>query len=420
MPEIYDVVINGASIAGCTAAVLYARQGARVALLERRSDPTAFKVLCTHYIQSCGVPVLAELGVIPQLEAAGAVRNSAHYWTRWGWIRPPYEERPDALPHGYNVRRQTLDPILRELVANTSGIDLRLGHTVNRLVREGDRVVGVGGIAAGQPFELRGRLVVGADGRDSAIAELAGTPTKVVPNDRFSYFAHFKGLPRPERDITLSWFREPDVAYAMPNDGDITIVACIPAKNRLEEFRADLEGAYRKFVAALPGAPDLEQGELVGKIIGTVNYPLIVRRPTGPGYALIGDAALTSDPLWGVGCGWALQSAQWLARTTGFAVQGAGSVDAALGAYRKQHKRLHGYQFLISDYAGGRPFNHIESLMFSAAARDERMATQFHRFGSRLIPVREFLSPAALSRAALVNARHRLRGGRTRELARAH
>lgn len=409
MPETYDVIINGASIAGCTAAVLYARRGARVALLERRSDMAAYKVLCTHYIQSCGVPVLAELGVTAELEAVGAVPNSADYWTRWGWIRPGYEDDPRALPHGYNVRRQTLDPILRRLAASTKGVDLLLGHTVSGLVRDGERVTGVTGTAAGEPFELRARLVVGADGRDSAVAELAGAPAKIVENERFSYFAHFRGLPRPERDRTKSWFREPDVAYAMPNDGDMTIVACIPTKEKLPAFRTDLEGAYRAFVKSLPGAPDLDQGELVGKIIGTVNYPLVIRKPVGPGYALIGDAALTSDPLWGVGCGWALQSAQWLADTTGAAVQGSGNLDRALAAYRREHRRLNGYQFLISDFASGRSFNHIEQLMFSAAARNNAMATVFHRFGSRLIPVRDFLSPGSLTKAAIVNARHRRR-----------
>jgi 2-polyprenyl-6-methoxyphenol hydroxylase-like FAD-dependent oxidoreductase len=370
---------------------------------------SAYKVLCTHYIQSCGVPVLDELGVIPELDAVGAVRNSAKYWTPWGWIEPSYQRHAAALPHGYNVRRQTLDPILRRLAAGTDRVDLRLGHTVNGLVRDGERVTGVTGVAGGQPFELRAPLVVGADGRDSTVASLAGVPAKTVDNARFSYFAHFRGLPRPERDTTLSWFRNPDVAYAMPNDGDTTIVACIPGKEKLPAFRADLEGAYRAFVKTLPDAPDLDQGELVGKIVGTVNYPLIIRRPTGPGYALIGDAALTSDPLWGVGCGWALQSASWLAGATAAAVQGSGDLDRALSAYRTRRKRLNGYQFLIADYASGRPFNHIEKLMFSAAARDEAMATHFHRFGSRLIPVRDFLSPVAMGRAALVNARHRRR-----------
>ena len=79
------------------------------------------------------------------------------------------------------------------------------------------------------------------------------------------------------------------------------------------------------------------------------------------------------------------------------------------GQYQKKRSCLKGHQFLISDFASGRPFNHVERLMFSAAARDPEMARLFHIFGARVIGVRQFLSPAALTRAAMVNARHRLR-----------
>jgi len=409
MSESYDVIVNGASIAGCTAAVLYARRGARVALLERRSDMSAYKVLCTHYIQACGYPALAELGVTEELEAAGAVPNSARYWTRWGWIQPERDPRRRSLPFGYNVRRQTLDPILRRLAQDTEGVDLYLGHTVDRLLTEDGKVVGVAASAGGEQREFRARLVVGADGKDSATGRLAGAATKTVDNERFSYFAHFKGLPRPAGDMTLSWFREPDVAYAMPNDGDITLVACIPSKAKLPQFKADLEGSYRAFVKSLPEAPDLDRGELVGKIVGTVNYPLIVREPVGPGLALVGDAALAADFIWGVGCGWALQSAQWLVGATSRAVQGTGDLGQALAAYRSSRSKLRGYQFLISDFASSRPFNPVERLMFSAAARDPRMARHFHSFGSRLIGTGAFLSPTSIAKATLVNLRHRLR-----------
>ncbi|MFJ9850141.1 FAD-dependent monooxygenase, partial [Streptomyces sp. NPDC101150] len=66
----YDVVISGASLAGSAAAILLARRGVRVALLERRSDPEAYKVLCTHSLTANAYPVLDELGLIPALEKA--------------------------------------------------------------------------------------------------------------------------------------------------------------------------------------------------------------------------------------------------------------------------------------------------------------------------------------------------------------
>jgi len=72
---VYDVAIVGASIAGCTAAILFASQGLRVALIERHADLDAYKVLCTHFIQPNATPTIQRLGIAAALEAAGAVRN---------------------------------------------------------------------------------------------------------------------------------------------------------------------------------------------------------------------------------------------------------------------------------------------------------------------------------------------------------
>jgi 2-polyprenyl-6-methoxyphenol hydroxylase-like FAD-dependent oxidoreductase len=406
----YDVVISGASVAGCAAATLLARQGARVALLERRSDPAAHKVLCTHYLQPVAYPVLEQLGLTGALEAVGAVQNDARWYTRWGWIEPRPGKDGKRLPYAYNVRRRTLDPMIRSLAAATPGVDLLLGHTVVGVLTERGRTAGVRVSDGEREFELRARAVVGADGKDSATARLAGVPAKTVANERFSYFAHFTDLPLTG-GITQSWFLEPDMAYAMPNDDGVTVVAVIPTKDKLPAFKADLEGAYLDFVRKLPEGPDVDRANRISKIIGTVNYPLISRPPSAPGLALIGDAALASDPLWGVGCGWALQSAAWLAESLGPVLTGGGAaadVDRALAAYGKRHRKgLRGHQHLIADYASGRPFNPFERLMFSAAARDEVSARHMHLFASRLIGPLRFLSVPALLRAAWVNLRHR-------------
>ncbi|MFG2873726.1 NAD(P)/FAD-dependent oxidoreductase [Streptomyces sp. NPDC048337] len=403
----YDVVISGAGLAGSAAAVLLARRGVRVALLERRSDPEAYKVLCTHSLQACAYPVLEELGLIPALEEAGAVRNVSRWYTRWGWIEPKAASAGPELPYGYNIRRSTLDPLIRSHAAKTPGVDLLLGHHVTGLVREAGRTVGVRASTPEGEREIRARLVVGADGKDSAVAKFAGVPARLYENGRFGYLAHFRNLPLPG-GISHTWFLEPDMAYAFVNDDGVTVVAVLPDKKRLSAFREDLEGSFLAFVRALPEAPPIDSAERITKTIGTVNYPLHSRKPTAPGVALIGDAALTGDPLWGVGCGWALQSAQWLAEEAGSAATGRGDLDRALVAYARTHRRrLHGHQYLAADFAKSRPFNPGERLMFSAAARDESVARHLHLFGSRLIGPRRFLSPVALAKAAAVNIKHR-------------
>src|SRR5919199_6309456 len=101
----FDVAVVGASIGGCPAARLFAQAGARVALVERRPDPAAYKVVCTHQILSSAVPTIERLGLAQLLDARGAVRTYPEAWSAYGPIRFPTDVR-----HGYGVTRWTLDP----------------------------------------------------------------------------------------------------------------------------------------------------------------------------------------------------------------------------------------------------------------------------------------------------------------------
>jgi len=126
----YDAVIVGASLSGCAAAIGLGRAGARVALVDKRPDPLAFKRMCSHLIQASAVPTLERLGLLEPMLDAGAVRTRLRSWTPWGWIVPP----PERAGYGINLRRERLDPLVREAAAATPGVDLRLGLTAERLL----------------------------------------------------------------------------------------------------------------------------------------------------------------------------------------------------------------------------------------------------------------------------------------------
>src|SRR3954468_18489595 len=114
----FDVVIVGASVAGCRAARLFGLAGAKVALVERRPDPDAYKVVCTHQILSSAVPTIQRLGLAKRLDARGAVRAYPGAWSpHGGWMRFPADGA-----YGYGVTRRTLDPMLRTLAAETPGV----------------------------------------------------------------------------------------------------------------------------------------------------------------------------------------------------------------------------------------------------------------------------------------------------------
>jgi menaquinone-9 beta-reductase len=399
----YDVAIVGASLAGCTAAIMLARSGARVALVEKSPDPQAFKRVCSHYIQSSGVRPLERMGLLEPMMHAGAVRSRPCTWTRWGWVDPPANS---TLPSGINLRRERLDPLIRELAAETPGVELILGHTVQELMREGERVCGLRARDPhGQTLELRAQLVVGADGRGSRIAKLAGVETKTAPHERFAYGGYFEG-PEPARAPNAAlWLLDPDMVGAFPTDNGQTFYAVMPTKQRLPEFREDPAAALQSFVAGIPDAPPIAESQLVGEVVGKIDMTNVINTPTAPGLALVGDAASAVDPLWGVGCGFALQSSEWLADSVAPALGGAEPLDRGLQRYRRRHGRgLKGHTREILDYATGRKINLGERLFFSSASYDARTARVFEAFGSRNIGPGRMLA-TGIPLAVLASAR---------------
>jgi 2-polyprenyl-6-methoxyphenol hydroxylase-like FAD-dependent oxidoreductase len=168
----------------------------------------------------------------------------------------------------------------------------------------------------------------------------------------------------------------------------------------------------RQMIEALPDAPPIAPSELVSPVLGKIDMTNVMRGPVAPGLALIGDAALATDPLWGVGCGWALQSAEWLSDAVAPALAGEESVAPALRRYRRTfRRRLAGHAFMIHDYAGGRKLQPPERLLFSAAARDPGLAAVLEAYGTRnLTPGR--MVARAVPRALAVHAGLLGRGGR--------
>ena len=185
----------------------------------------------------------------------------------------------------------------------------------------------------------------------------------------------------------------------------------MPHKSRVAEFKRDLEGQFRRFCTALPDGPEIACGKRASSFFTVLDSPNISRRPVKPGLALIGDAALASDPLWGVGCGWAFQSAKWLVEKSAQALNDGNPklLDEALEHYRAAHEvALGAHHSMICDFSARSKFNLLERLFFSASVHDPKTARHFDAFGNRRIGVREFLSPRAVMRAASVVTTHAL------------
>jgi flavin-dependent dehydrogenase len=239
---------------------------------------------------------------------------------------------------------------------------------------------------------------VAADGRGSAIARMAGVRARVRPHGRFTYFAYWRGVQTPADEARL-WMFDPDGAAVFPNEDGLTVIAVVPRKARLPEFKADADAAYLRMVQSLPGGPDLAAAERVSKLIGKLDMPNTMRPAARPGIAFAGDAALATDPLYGVGCGWAFQSAEWLVEETRSALLGGGDLDRALDRYRRAFRRRLGpHHMQITDYATGRPMRWNERRVMSAAARDPVVGAAVEEFVTRRSMGLRLLDPRLTAR----------------------
>lgn len=406
-PSMYDVVICGAGLAGSAAAIRLGRAGLRVALVERSPDPRHFKRACTHTIAAGKVPILDELGLTEDLDAIKAPRHSWELYTRLGWIRDDFEgHRYPSL--NCTVRREMLDPLMRRHAVRSGDVELLQGWQVEDVLRSGRRVTGV--VArnrSGKQAELRARLVVGADGRDSRVAKAAGLPEHRRRHERFGIWGYFENVELASHPRSQFYFLDPDCAYLMQTDSDLAILVAVAHKRHLPEYRRDPDGFYWRFVSRLPNPPRLDDAKQVGNLVARLDMTNIRRPATTPGLALIGDAACSLDPVWGWGCGWALSSSTLLADTLIPALKAGADLERALLRYRVRHFRAFAgpYQ-LAADYSRGRRFNMVERMLFAAAARDSATARHLHAYVTSSIGPRGLLAPRALARAAGVCLRH--------------
>ncbi len=165
----------GASLAGCTTAILLARAGASVLLIDKQPEVDAYKVVCGHYIQSSAIPTIERLGLLEPMMEAGAVRSAPRVYFDDKVIGPV---DPSVVEPPINLPRRVLDPMIRQLAADTPGVDLQIGAALESIEKNspGDCAVKlkIDGKTHRSAFA---RLLVAADGRDSTFAKLAKART---------------------------------------------------------------------------------------------------------------------------------------------------------------------------------------------------------------------------------------------------
>lgn len=314
-------MIVGGRVAGGSLALLLARQGRRVVVVDRDRFPS--DTLSTHFVSAFSVPHLERLGVLADLLEAGFRRLVR---TRI-YVGACHFESPAAPGGGFGLtpRRDVLDALLLDH-ARAAGAEVLTRTRAQRLLQDADgRVAGVEVDGADGPRELRGRVVVGADGKASKVAAWTKAEAyEALPALRPAYYGYFHGLePLPETALEL-FFCDDAIGFLFPMRPGEDCLALELQPADWERFRSDPAGAFVERYEGLPGMRSrLAGATFEPPIKGTRGVENYFRVPYGPGWALTGDAAYLRDPSTGLGIGDALAQSFALAEALGTWLDGA-------------------------------------------------------------------------------------------------
>ena len=367
----HDVVVVGGRAAGAATALLLARAGLDVLLLDR--TPADTTTLSTHALMPGGVVQLHRWGLLDAVVDAGtpAVRLATFHFG--GEVLSMPIKPAHGIDAVYAPRRTVLEPILID-AATDAGAAIHHGTTVHSVIRDGaGRVVGVEGRdAQGRAVRHAARWVVGADGVQSVVARAVAAP---VERRGLSATATVYGY-WPDLEVDgYEWIFRPDAcAGAIPTNGGATCVFTAASSRTIG--RGGLDVLHHVARVASPGlAYRLATARPAAAVHTFAGRPGYLRRPWGPGWALVGDAGYWKDPIGAHGLTDALRDAELLSIAIARAMAGDLSEVEALDHYHRSRDLVSIPLFDVLDEIAGMRWtdDDIGPLLrrFNAAMTDE-------------------------------------------------
>lgn len=398
----YDVIIVGARVAGSPTAMLLARNGFRVLLLDKATFPS--DTLSTHMITVAGSAQLRRWGLLEQVEATNCppVTNIVLdlSFEDFGSFQltgfpPPVDGDFAAI---YAPKRAVLDKILVDAAA-AAGAEVREGFMVTEILMDGERVTGIRGHdRGGETVTEHAPLVIGADGYYSLVARSVNAPMyATTPPEACGYYTYWSDTPLKGLEFYTRPYR---TVIAFPTNDNHSAIFMEWPNREFQAFKSDIEGNFLKTLDEI--APDLAErahrGKRVHRYMGAGERPNFFRRPYGPGWALVGDAGVYKDPITAQGITDAFRDAELLAHAITVGFSGRYSLNEALADYERQRNEalMPLYEFIV-EHATLEPFT-LEFQQVLAAMRGKQDAiNRFFGVIQNTIPWAEFFSPENLS-----------------------
>jgi flavin-dependent dehydrogenase len=330
MSRQYDAIVVGARCAGSPTAMLLARKGYRVLVVDRASFPS--DTVSTHVIHAPGIAALNRWGLLDQVTATGCPPIETYSFDFGPFTIKGTPRADDGFSAAYAPRRTVLDKILVD-AASDAGAEVRQRFTVEDIVIEDGAVVGIRGHGDdGQTVLERARVVIGADGRNSYVAK-AVRPEQYndKPMLQWSYYTYWSDLPVDGFEIVI----RPDrgFAAAATNDGLTMLVVGWPYAES-DAYKADVEANYLKTLELAPEFADrVRRAKRESRFAGG-SVPNFFRKPYGPGWALVGDAGYNKDPITAQGIPDAFHDAELCSTALDETFRGGRAFEDAMSGYQ--------------------------------------------------------------------------------------
>lgn len=398
MTTSYDAIVIGARCAGSPTAMLLARRGYRVLLVDRARFPS--DTMSTHLMHPPAVAALARWGLLDRLAATGCPPIERYSYD-FGPVTVQGSPRPAAgVGTAFCPRRTVLDKLLVD-AAVEAGAELREAFTVEDLVFDGDRVVGIRGHAkGGTAVTERARVVIGADGRHSLVAKAVGAQRYgEVPAAQSAYYAYWSGLPTDGAQIIIRDEHHRGWGVLPTHDGLTCVVNGWPIAEYAAN-RTDIEGTVQRAYELAPEfAERIAAATRETRYVGTGDLPGFFRVPHGPGWALVGDAGYHKDPITAFGIHDAFLSAELLAAALDDAFSGRRAHDEALAAYQRARDEHVGpiYEFTCEFAKLEPPPPELQQLIGAVSTQQDAM-DDFVSVMAGTLPAPAFFAPENVGR----------------------
>jgi 2-polyprenyl-6-methoxyphenol hydroxylase-like FAD-dependent oxidoreductase len=398
MSEGYDAIIVGARCAGSPTAMLLARRGYRVLLLDKATFPS--DTMSTHFVHPPGLAALARWGLLERLEATGCPPVETYSFD-FGPLTISGSPRPiEGIGHGYCPRRTVLDQLLVD-AAVEAGAELREGFTVDEISAGDGAVTGIRGhTKAGDAVTERARVVIGADGKHSLVAKTVQPEEyNERPSHLAMYYAYWSGLPSRGFETTIRAENRRGWA-AIPTHDDLTV---LPFGWPVEKFHANRKDIEGNFFAAMDCAPEFAErvraAKRESKFIGSAELPGYFRKPFGPGWALLGDAGYHKNPITAMGINDAFRDAEFVAGALDDAFLEKRSYEEAMSHYQQARdlEALPVYEF-TDDFAQLQPPPPEMQQLLGAMRGNQEAMDGFVSVQAATLPAPEFFAPENVGR----------------------